>query len=273
MTEIVPTSIVAMLANRLAVSTDQPAILTKAGEWRSRTWKEVGEDVLRMASWFAGKGIKRGDRVAQLSENRYEWLVADLAMHVVGAVHVPIHAPLTGSQAAFQIRDSGSQIVLISTTEQVRKLAIHADELPDSVGCYVYDACDQPIGHRSCNSLVTELPDYDERSATALLEAAIASAEGDTLATILYTSGTTGEPKGVMLNNLNLVSNALAATEPFEQGPEDVRLVFLPLSHIFARTCDLYTWLASGTQLALAESRETVIADCASVRPTLLNGV
>jgi long-chain acyl-CoA synthetase len=93
------------------------------------------------------------------------------------------------------------------------------------------------------------------------------------LATILYTSGTTGEPKGVMLTQANLVSNALAASEQFDIEPDEVRLSFLPLSHIFARTCDLYTWIETGVELALAESRETVIADCGLIRPTILNGV
>lgn len=106
-----PNSVVGLLATRLAESADRTAIWTKSGEWRSRSWHAVGQDVSRMASWLISRGIERGDCVAQLSENRYEWLIADLAMHVVGAVHVPIHAPLTGEQAAFQIRDSGTKLL------------------------------------------------------------------------------------------------------------------------------------------------------------------
>lgn len=228
---------------------------------------------MRVAKWLVEQGIESGDRVAQLSENRYEWLIADLAMHVAGAVHVPIHAPLTGQQAAFQIRDSGARLVLLSTAEQVDKLVPRGDELPRDIRCYAYDACVQEIGAQPVKNLWTELPECDAGTAEQLLSAAVQRTGDETLATILYTSGTTGEPKGVMLSNRNLVSNTLAAAEPFAQGPDDVRLSFLPLSHIFARTCDLYTWLASEAQLALAESRETVIADCAAVRPTLLNGV
>src|SRR5690606_4976464 len=93
------------------------------------------------------------------------------------------------------------------------------------------------------------------------------------LATILYTSGTTGEAKGVMLSHGNLISNAVASCEAFDTATEDIRLCWLPLSHIFARTCDLYTWLVRGSQLGLAESRETIIANCGQLRPTLLNGV
>jgi long-chain acyl-CoA synthetase len=268
-----PNSVVGLLATRLAESADRTAIWTKSGEWRSRSWHAVGQDVSRMASWLISRGIERGDCVAQLSENRYEWLIADLAMHVVGAVHVPIHAPLTGEQAAFQIRDSGTKLVLVSTAEQLEKLVAQSEYLPHALQCFSYEKCDQAIGAQPCKQVLAELPAYDEGAANALLAAAVSETNGDTLATILYTSGTTGEPKGVMLNNRNLVSNTLAATEPFAQGPEDLRLAFLPLSHIFARTCDLYTWLASGSQLALAQARETVIADCADMRPTLMNGV
>ncbi|MDA1051458.1 MAG: AMP-dependent synthetase/ligase [Planctomycetota bacterium] len=268
-----PESIVALLANRLDDSADQTALWTKSDEWRSQTWSDVGKDVLRMASWLVEQGIQPGDLVAQFSENRYEWLIADLAMHVAGAVHVPIHAPLTGEQAAFQIRDSAARLVLLSTAEQVAKLAANADGLPRDVAYFVYDACDQTIGDRQCGHLRAELLAHGEASADELLASAVARTSGETLATILYTSGTTGEPKGVMLSNRNLVSNTLSAIEPFAQGPDDLRLSFLPLSHIFARTCDLYTWVAAGSQLALAQSRETVIADCAAVRPTLLNGV
>ncbi len=273
MTTNPPESIVGLLASRLAESADQLALWTKAGDWRSRTWSEVGHDVLRMASWLVEQGIEPGDRVAHLSENRYEWLLADLAMHVAGAVHVPIHAPLTGEQAAFQIRDSDSRLVLLSTTEQAGKLAAAANELPRDVRCFSYDPCGRAIGGQACGHLWAELPEYNEGSAQTLLKAAVARTSSETLATILYTSGTTGEPKGVMLSNRNLVSNTLAAVEPFAQTKDDLRLSFLPLSHIFARTCDLYCWVASGSQLALAEARETVIADCLAVRPTLLNGV
>ena len=93
------------------------------------------------------------------------------------------------------------------------------------------------------------------------------------LATIQHTSGTTGEPKGVMLSHGNLASNALAALEAFECRSDDLRLCWLPLSHIFARTADYYTWLAHGYQLALAQSRETLLVDLALLKPTVINGV
>src|SRR5204863_6377594 len=114
-----------------------------------------------------------------------------------------------------------------------------------------------------------------------LPDAADPGLDPSSVATILYTAGTTGEPKGVMLTQGNLVSNAVSTVEMFraddhpprEDYRDKLRLNFLPLSHIFARTCDLYIWLVEGSQLAIAESRETVIADAALVKPTFMSGV
>ena len=122
---------------------------------------------------------------------------------------------------------------------------------------------------------------YDDASPMQISSATRREIDPSSIATILYTSGTTGEPKGVMLTQANLISNAVSTVEMFradDDPPRDdysdkVRLNFLPLSHIFARTCDLYIWLVEGSQLAIAESRETVIADAAAVKPTFMNGV
>ena len=93
------------------------------------------------------------------------------------------------------------------------------------------------------------------------------------VATILYTSGTTGEPKGVMLSHHNLVCNTLSSMENFDASGDDVHLNFLPLSHIFARTCDYYAWIATSNRLVLAQSRDTIIEDCHAMKPTQMNGV
>jgi long-chain acyl-CoA synthetase len=139
--------------------------------------------------------------------------------------------------------------------------------------CVAFDACPEPLFGRQVAALA-------ELQAGADLQKGIDAAcrtrketRPDSLVTILYTSGTTGEPKGVMLTQGNLATNCCATIEAFGERQNQLRVNFLPLSHIFARTCDLYLWVAEGSRLALAESRETVIADCQVIHPTCLNGV
>ncbi len=124
---------------------------------------------------------------------------------------------------------------------------------------------------RRLDSLAAEV---DDNEALEIEQEALRHVDGGDLATILYTSGTTGEPKGVMLSHNNLTSNAIGTLEFLTPEAGDVRLNFLPFSHVFARTCDLYTWIAfNGVELVLAESRDTVIGNCLEVSPTLINGV
>lgn len=260
------------LSQRLECDGDRLAIrFHEGGQTQQKTWREVVEAACRAAQVLQAAGVRPGDRVVQVSENRYEWIIADLAIQLAQAIHVPVHAPLTGPQIAYQIRDSGAQVVLISTPQQAAKLASASDLLPTGLQLLSFEACDLGGRHVALwSDAQTQVGGVDTRD---VLRAAVDNLTENSLATILYTSGTTGEPKGVMLTQRNLTTNVMGAIAAFGMSSEDVRLTFLPLSHIFARTCDLYTWLAIGSQLALAESRDTVVADCAVVRPTILNGV
>lgn len=249
----------------------ETSILFKdCGQYRSLTWHEVHCDVRRYVANLIRLGVQQGDRVVQFAENRYEWILADLAMHILGVIHVPVHSTLSGAQVVEQAADSGATVLLISTSELLAKLAGSSTPLPDSVAVHSYeqlgDFRGQPVA-------LFDSPDV-ALSAAEVMEATIADRLTlDSYATILYTSGTTGEPKGVVLSQGNLVSNSVGANNAIGQRPSDLRLNFLPLSHIFARTCDLYSWLVGGSQLALAESRDTVIQDAQSIHPTVVNAV
>ena len=267
-------NMVAIWARRIADGGDRPSLFVRRGQdYVSLSWNQIAHDARRLAVGLAEMGVKPGDRVGQLSENRYEWILSDIAIQLAGAVHVPMHAPLSSTQVGQQLSDSQSKVVFISTPQQLQKLADVSHELPPGIKAVTFESCES-VDFKGDVQLFNDLLDlYDEESGLQLERSTAASLSPDALATILYTSGTTGEPKGVMLSQRNLVSNALATLEAFGQHEDDRRLGFLPLSHIFARTCDLYTWLVGGTELALAESRDTVLADCAATRPTLLNGV
>ncbi|HZZ74139.1 MAG TPA: AMP-dependent synthetase/ligase [Pirellulales bacterium] len=261
------------------IAASGPAIalhVPRGAEFCAVTWNELDADVRRLAHWLRDQQVGAGDRVAQIAENCYEWIVLDCAIHLLGAIHVAIHAPLSGMQIGFQIVDSGARVVVLSGAEQAAKLADPVLRWGAEVRFFSYEPCAAELnrGPVAAVPALGGIARTGSGAAAVAAQPAFAPAAGaEDLATILYSSGTTGEPKGVMLTHANLVSNATAMTAAFEVTAADLRLTFLPLSHIFARTCDLYTWLCCGSQLALAESRERIVANCARLRPTLLNGV
>lgn len=270
------TTLVELFFRQVEKKGDRAAIHVKRdGQFQATTWNELAHDVRRYASILMNYGVRPGDRVVQLSENRFEWIVTDLAIMTARAVHVPLHSSLTPEQVAWQIRDSGARVVIVSTREQAEKLT--AAELPSETLFFSHEPVDDlKVGGAAVGSLRDVAGQADTlnlHSEERIEQTAQNELTPDSLATILYTSGTTGEPKGVCLTHRNLISNALGTLAMFDQQEGDLRLNFLPLSHVFARTCDLYTWIASGAELALAESRETIIADGQATRPTHLSGV
>jgi long-chain acyl-CoA synthetase len=254
-----PLTIPAFLATALRFHENERALATiRDGELRWRTWGEIGRDVEALAGELRLAGVARGDRVAQVSENRYEWIVVDLALHSIGAIHVPIHVTLAGEQIAEQIAVCGARIMFVSRSELVERIA---PNLRHGETVLVHD--EQEYGQ--------EKPPLGKPAVTPTSTAY--SPHPDDLATILFTSGTIGRPRGVMLSQRNLAWNAAATVDAHGGSPDQVRINILPFSHIYARTCDLYTWVYRGSKLVLAESRETLVRDCQLVQPTVLNGV
>src|SRR5687768_14685076 len=116
-------TLVSLFTRRVAVDGDRRALWFRVGEkYHALIWNEIARDVRRTAAALFSSGVQPGDRVVQVSENRYEWILCDLAIAMLRAVHVPVHASLTGAQIAYQIANSGAKLVLISTPEQAAKL-------------------------------------------------------------------------------------------------------------------------------------------------------
>ena len=259
---------------RAKASADKTAMLVKRdAKYQPVTWSEIRRDANRVAAALVAIGIEPGDRVVLVSKNRYEWIVCDLGIQLARAVNVPVHASLAGAQVAYQIVDSGAKAVIVSGPDQAEKLVDQATRFAKSTRFLSLDPCPKPIGPFSVSLLSDLTAKVDDRKAAEIEQKAVEGVRPDDLMTILYTSGTTGEPKGVMLTQGNLAYNVSAILKMWVPNDDDVRLTWLPLSHIFARTCDFYTWVAAGAVLALADSPEAIIANCQEVHPTLINGV
>jgi long-chain acyl-CoA synthetase len=236
------------------------------------TWADYREQALACAAALAEAGIAPGDRIGLISENRPEWLIADMAIMTAGAVNVPAHCGMPAIGVAKQMADAGVSWLFVATAGQLAKAREVCKELSDLKGIVVFDRAaagqDAPSweaflqrGRRALAHLGDEMQRREE------------SLNADSLATIMYTSGTTGNPKGVMLTHGNLLSNAEAMSQLIANDLDDVLLSWLPLSHIFARTCDHYFSMYCGILIAMSESIETLPADLQEVQPTRLHGV
>ena len=237
-----------------------------------RTWREVARDAAQAAAALQKLGVRKGDRVALLSPNRYEWIAVDLAIMSLGAVHVPVHNSLSGPQMQFQIADCGAVCVLVAGEEQAAKL-IAAQPLSGDIRYASFDPTTTPLGGAPVPLFFHLVAPPTDAELDAWLDSAGKTISPDDVVTILYTSGTTGEPKGVMLSHRNITSNAEGIVIGFGGAQEERRLNLLPLSHIFARTCDLYCWLVGGSEMAMADSPQTAVENCAEFQPRVVNAV
>ncbi|MGH9445969.1 MAG: AMP-dependent synthetase/ligase [Terriglobia bacterium] len=227
------------------------------------------QQVAALAVSFGRLGIQRGDRVAILSENRVEWPVTDYALLGIGAIDVPVYPTLPAADVEYIMRHSGSRAIVVSTPSQLEKVLQIRPHLPELLFTVVMEPLHADLpGVQWWSDMVQESlarsldPERDFR--TKALEA-----QPQDTATILYTSGTTGRPKGVVLTHANIVSN-IKATEPlFDFGPADRAISFLPLCHVFERTLE-YFLFSHGVSIAYAESPEKLAENMLEARPTVM---
>jgi long-chain acyl-CoA synthetase len=251
---------------------DRPAFRYHAdGSWRDLSHAEAMDRIRMAGAALAAGGLERGDRAAILSENRPEWAMADYACLCAGVVDVPIYATLTAGQIGYILRDSGARLVFVSNGEQLDKIQEIRGGLESLKQVVVFEppAGELPAGVTSWDDFLASGGDGDDPD--AFREAALAAQPSD-VATILYTSGTTGDPKGVMLTHWNLSSNVLAASRVLPLDDRDVTLSFLPLSHVFQRMVD-YLLFSRGCLIAYARSIDSVPDDLKEIRPTIVVSV
>lgn len=218
-------------------------------------------------------GANPGDRVAIISENRPEWAIADFACLTSGLTDVSVYPTLPASQIAYILEDSGAVTAFVSTADQARKLASIRAQLP-ALKCVIsFDVVDAGLADMSMAEFENSGAEAEPPDAAAQHRARALQVTPDEVATLLYTSGTTGEPKGVMLTHDNINSNVASSREMIPFAGDDVALSFLPLSHILERMAGHYLMFITGTSIAYAESTASVPENMLEVRPTLMISV
>jgi long-chain acyl-CoA synthetase len=246
----------------------------RGGVRRPWTWDEYRAQADWGAAALIELAINPGDRVGILSENRAEWLVADIAVLSAGAADVTMHAPLVAGQAEYQLAHSEARAVIVSNQEQADKVLASLAGLPQLEVLISFDPVE--TGGRIRTLRWADFLAIGEKAGDTGRQRVLDREHAlnrESLATLIYTSGTTGNPKGVMLTHGNVLSNIEAVATLASFTTDDVLLTWLPFSHIYARTVDHYLAVLTGGVLCLAESMETLPADLAEVRPTLMNAV
>jgi long-chain acyl-CoA synthetase len=250
---------------------DRMMMLREAGQWVCISSSEFGQRVARTARALQSWGIGRGDRVAILSENRPEWPVADIATLLLGAVSVPFYTTLTAEQTAFLLNDSGCRVIFLSSDQQLHKILSVLPQTklekivvmdPVKLSGDLADKC----------APMSEILQGGSGDLDPEIEATARSIGPDDLATIVYTSGTTGISKGAMLTHGNIASNILCSLLGFDMRPGLVSISFLPLCHITARHVD-FAMLYHGVTLAYCPFMDQLPACLLEVRPSLFVAV
>ncbi len=238
--------------------------------WSRISYDEVFRTTRAAAGGLRALGIERGEAAAILSANRPEWAFADYACLCAGVRDVPIYPSLTAPQIAYILRDSGARAVFAEDEVQLKKLMEFRDQCPELRHIIVFDPPGEvPEGAMAWHDFVRLDP--IGLSDEAFREEALA-ARPESVATILYTSGTTGNPKGVLLTHANIGSNVRVCRTLLDVSDTDSTLSFLPLSHVFQRMAD-YLFFSVGCSIAYARDMTTVAEDLKIVRPTVVASV
>jgi long-chain acyl-CoA synthetase len=241
------------------------------GSWVELSYRDLADRIQDLSLGLLELGIRAGDRVAILSENRPEWAIADYACLAACCADVPIYPTLPAKQVEHNLADSGAVAVFVSTQAQLDKVLAARERLPALRQIIAFDRQVSGPGVLSLGQVFSK--GRKARAARASWRADAMRVRPDDLATIIYTSGTTGDMKGVMLTHGNIASNVTTCCTLFSFTEHDECLSFLPLSHIFERMFGHYSMFHSGVLINYAESVDTVAADMQRWRPTLMASV
>ena len=245
---------------------DRVMLSRASGKWLPISSSDLHRNVAGTVRALQQWGIRKGDRIAILSENRPEWSTADFAILLLGAVTVPIYSTLTPEQTAYTLRDSGASVVFVSTEHQLRKVQTILSQTQVQ-RVVVMDRVHIPSDLSATCALMAPFMTQGPSTLDSQSESVARSIQPNDLATIIYTSGTTGTSKGVMLTHGNMASNINCSLLGFDMRPGLTSISFLPLSHVTARHVD-FAMLYHGVTLAYCPFMERLTETLLEVRPT-----
>ncbi|WP_258111732.1 long-chain fatty acid--CoA ligase [Alicyclobacillus sp. SP_1] len=291
------TSLPDLVRRTVLASPDAPALtdMLSENEFKTYSYQEFWDAVLRVAGQLLKRGVEAGDRVGILADGRSWWPIADLAILSVGAVTVPIYPSIPSNQVQHIVRHSGMRGIFVENAKQLAKLAeaLNAERYAasESATDVVSEAARAEVG--LCEFIVQldgaivtppSLPaDYQlysdwlnetvSTATEALIEQRMQALQRTNMATIVYTSGTTGVPKGVQLSHANLLANLSGIRAVVPLQATDRTLSYLPLSHIFERTCGQFAVLMAGAQIVYSRGFRYMSEDFLLMPPTILTTV
>jgi long-chain acyl-CoA synthetase len=270
----VPASVPGMCLEALARHAKDDALcLKKDGLWLRISGDAFIARVRAVALGLSSLGVRKGDRVALLSENRPDWSVVDLAILSLGAVNVPIYTTQAPDQVRFILEDSGARLLFVSGKKVFRHARPGVDPVASLENVIFFDTAAAAAREGSLTLFELEQRGAElDRAEPEVFSRMLNAVGHKDLATIIYTSGTTGEPKGVMLTHEAFASNVLAISSALPIRATDIALSVLPLSHIFERTV-FYVFCWNGVSVAYAPSFDVVGEYLSEVRPTIMTAV
>ncbi|MEJ2619671.1 MAG: long-chain fatty acid--CoA ligase [Candidatus Thiodiazotropha sp.] len=237
-------------------------------QWYELSWDDMARHVARWRQALSGEGLESGDRVAVLMRNCPEWVMFDQAALSLGLVVVPLYTDDRADAIAYILKDAAVKLLLVQDTGRWNRMANVVEELPDLQRVLVLETVKQPDPGEE--NLVREVKHWLPPRGEALQ---IRHADPHSLASIVYTSGTTGRPKGVMLSHLNMLSIAHASVTVVDCYQQDIFLSFLPLSHTLERTGGYYLPMLAGASVSFARSIPQLAEDLQTIRPTAIIAV
>ncbi len=254
---------------------NKPAFKYKSnGKYNDISYSEFKTETEKFAFGLTCLDLKKGDKIAIISENRPEWVYSDMAILGLGAVDVPLYPILTAENIEFILNDSESKGIIVSNNFQLNKILKIRENCKHLKFIIVLNEIDTADKKNVFTfNEVKKLGEKCEVEHYGLLDERRGLISEDDVCTIIYTSGTTGVPKGVVLTHKNIISNVKAANKVFNFSENDVFLSFLPLCHIFERMAGYYTALSGMCTIAYAEGIEKVATNLIEIRPTIMTAV